>query len=927
MSRAMRSGMRESGPNCRPAGAAVAASLFGLLILTIPTLTATATEPATSSEWSWPPSETIALQVNDNLSRHFEADAIRAYIDATDDAHRQAAEFLLAWMPPSDLGSLSAELFVRNVDLAVEAWRTAPWSNEIDPYTFHTYVLPHRVSQEPVEDWRGRLRELGLPRVEGLSMSEAALAIGRMTREWATYRASSRRDQGPVTTMERGLGRCEEDMILTICALRSVGIPARSCSTPWWTTVDSNHAWVEVYVGREEGWHYMESCDASVCLDRTWFTERAKRTGIVLSVGYGEAPVPDELAATVHSVDEGAVILNSTDVYTTAGTLVVADPRGDTQSSGTVSPAGAGDGADVTEHSLEAPGDSDEPRAHIHIYNYGGPTPLVSRDFGDGVRLGPGDYIVTTEIDGEPWAAHATVVGGETTTVALAPGLDLFDSPIWMRYPLQPESEPSDCHIDREDASWLAHQNEVTRRDLERCRKSMLTSDWVVLVANRPDARALTDALIDCGPVAGEWSAAVAALPSERRDLALDVIGELDVKDFYEFDSAALPTVLDSIEATRGRAPELPDSLWTMFVLSPRLYFQRGSMEWWLDLPVVTDARTGLPKMIAATHEAFREHIAEVDRTRFGHVATPEETWRTGLADIAAAKACLVGLLRRQGIPAKAELGVDYIDAWDGEGWVRLEPFPASDVEAETAETADAEAYVVVSYYNEGVPIENIQTWIHSRLNRFRDGRFATWYLGQLSEGDGRVEWMLPADEYWLFGGLRNPRGEPRFVTRRFEVSPGESLAFDLDIGIPLQEWDPADLVQGEWDSGAEVTTTRGTEERPLLEVIGDGRRLVVLTITGHEASVGHLAALGSVDWETSGLNLSVIQLAGLPDHPADEGALTITADDAREHFGISNPVGQLPLTILMDEDGETRLWLRGMRRDMAEQISRTLRE
>ena len=920
MSLTLRNRGREQGRSRRPTSSSVAAAIVSLLILAITTLTAAATESTISSEWSWPPSETVALQVEENLSHHFEGDAIRTYVDAADDVHREAAEFLLAWMPSSDLGSLSAELFVRNIELAVEAWQTAPWGTEIDPYTFHTYVLPHRVSQEPVEDWRGRLRELGLPRVEGLTMSEAALAVGRMTREWATYRASSRRDQGPVTTMERGLGRCEEDMILTICALRSVGIPARSCSTPWWTTVDSNHAWVEVYVGSEEGWHYMESCDASVCLDRTWFTERAKRTGIVLSVGYGEAPVPEELAATVHSMDEGVVILNSTDVYTTAGTLIITDPRGDAQ------PTESVDGSDATEHSLETPGDSDEPRAHIHIYNYGGPTPLVSRDFGEGVRLGPGDYIVTTEIDGEPWSAHATVIGGETTTTTLAPGLDLFDSPVWMRYPPHPESEPRNCDIDREDASWLAHQNEVARRDLERCRKSMLTSDWVVLVADRPDARALTDALIDCGPVAGEWSEAVVALRRERQELALDVIGQMDVKDFYEFDSAMLPPVLDSIKATRGRTPDFPDTLWTMFVISPRLYFQRGSMEWWLELPIVTDGGASLPDMIAATHDAFREHVTEVDRTRFGHVATPEETWRTGLANVPAAKACLVGLLRRQGIPAKAELGVDYIDAWNGDGWTRLEPFPADDVEDETVETADDEAYVVVSYYDEGVPIENIQTWIHTRLNRFRDGRFATWYLGQLSEGDGRVEWMLPADEYWLFGGLRNPRGEPRFVTKRFEVSPGESLTFDLDIGIPLEEWDAADLIQGEWDPGATITASRGSAERPFLDVIGDGRRLVVLTITGHEASVGHLAALDSVDWETSGLTPTIVQLAGLPDHPADEGALTITADDAREHFGISNPVGQLPLTILMDEDGETRLWLRGMRRDMADQIARTLR-
>ncbi len=875
-------------------------------------------------EWVWPPSREVAKLVEENLALHYEADAIRSYLETVDDTHSDAVEFLLAWMPSSDLGSLPAELLIRNVELAVEAWRTASWGNEIDPYTFHTYLLPHRVSQEPVEDWRGRLRELGLPRVEGLTMSEAALATGRLAREWATYRASSRRDQGPVTTMERGLGRCEEDMILTICALRSVGIPARSCSTPWWTTVDSNHAWVEVYVGRDEGWHYMESCDASACLDRTWFTERAKRTGIVLSVGYGEAPVPERLAAAVHEIDDGVVILNSTDVYTTAGTLVVAEPRDRTGGPGE---AAADEGRRGVESDRDGGLDTGDepPRAFIHIYNYGGPTPLVSREFGSSTLLGPGDYIVTAEVDGEPWSAFATVAGGETTHVELEPGLGLLDEPVWMRYPEHPESEPRDCSIDHEDPAWLLHQSEVARRDLERCRKSLITSDWVELVSGREDARELTDALIDCGPAAAEWCDAVTTLPPERRRTALDLIGVMDVKDFYEIETRELDAFIDEINRARTAAPELPDSLWVEFVMSPRLYFQRGSMRWWTELPSL-ETESELPARIRATVDVFRERVREAERTRLGHVAAPEETWRSGLADAAAARACLVGLLRRQGIPAKAELGVDYVEAWNGTGWSRVEPFPTDEGAAEPVADESEAAYVVVEYFDRGVPIENVQTWIHSRLNRFRDGRFETWYLGQLSEGDGRVEWMLPPDEYWLFGGLRNPRGEPRFVSRRFAVSEGESLAFAMDIGIPLDEWAAADLVQRKWDPGSELVVTRRGRQEPLAHAIGRGTRLLVFTITGHEASVGHLDALRALDLERAGISLTVVQFAGLPDRPADERALTVTLEDAEEHLGISNPVGQLPLTILLDDEDETLVWLTGMRRDMADQVQRSLR-
>ena len=204
--------------------------------------------------WAWPPDDDAAERARTNLSRHSEADVLAAYLDSADIEHREALEFLLAWLPPSDLGAAPAELLIENVELALASWRGGQWEDEIDAHTFHTYVLPHRVSQEPVERWRPRLRELLQPRVEGLSLEEAALEVNRFCREWATYRPSSRRDQGPLTTMERGIGRCEEEMIFAISAMRSVGIPARACSAPWWTVSDGNHAWTEVYAGPRAGW-------------------------------------------------------------------------------------------------------------------------------------------------------------------------------------------------------------------------------------------------------------------------------------------------------------------------------------------------------------------------------------------------------------------------------------------------------------------------------------------------------------------------------------------------------------------------------------------------------------------------------------------------------------------------------------------------
>jgi hypothetical protein len=136
------------------------------------------------AEWTWPPSEEAMDRIEENLSRHYEGVELRAYLEGSDAEQREALEFLLAWLPPSDLGALPADVLVENVELALASWHEAPWSDEIDPYIFHTYILPHRVTQEPVQRWRPKLRELTTPRVADMDLEQAALEINRFAREW-----------------------------------------------------------------------------------------------------------------------------------------------------------------------------------------------------------------------------------------------------------------------------------------------------------------------------------------------------------------------------------------------------------------------------------------------------------------------------------------------------------------------------------------------------------------------------------------------------------------------------------------------------------------------------------------------------------------------------------------------------------------------
>ncbi|MCD4691021.1 transglutaminase-like domain-containing protein, partial [bacterium] len=459
------------------------------------------------------------------------------------------------------------------------------------------------------------------------------------------------------TTMERGIGRCEEEMIFTICALRSAGIPARYCSAPCWCTADGNHAWTEVYTGKEEGWRYLGSCEPAACLDQAWFTRVASRTGAVLSAGYGEAPVPDEYAEALYRQADGVTTLNSIGVYNDPGTLVLAFPEGH--------------GAPARE-----PDESDEeaPDAYAHTFNWGGLVPLVRQALGTEILLGPGDYLVTAEIDSQPWSALATIRSGQETSLELAPGFAVLDEPIWLRYPMPEDGQAGSCPIEDDDPVWLRHQRDIARKDLDRCRRSHPSTEWIEFLSERPETVELDEQMRLAGPLTADWMSAVLTLHGDTLEIAVDLLLEMDLKDFYEVNREGLGDILGEVLRVRDiSSSDVPDSLWTEFVLSPRLYFQEGTMDWWTALPWLgrnEDAPSATDLL-----KDFRGHVTKIETARLGPVATPEDTWHSGYASPASARACLVGLLRRHGIPAKAERGVDYAEAWENESWVRFVPF------------------------------------------------------------------------------------------------------------------------------------------------------------------------------------------------------------------------------------------------------------
>lgn len=201
-----------------------------------------------------------------------------------------ATAFLSDNSPACDLVPAYGGIISENVRLAILTRDQVPWGGLVPDSVFLEYVLPVRVSQEPVTDWRTSFCAELLPLVaDAPDMETAAVRVLGWCDENADFMQTQRRDQSPLVTLSSGTGRCEELTILQMDALRAVCIPCRQVYTPWWMVCDNNHAWTEVWT--PGGWVATESGLGVDSLDQpAWFADNASRSALVVAVVQDSVP-------------------------------------------------------------------------------------------------------------------------------------------------------------------------------------------------------------------------------------------------------------------------------------------------------------------------------------------------------------------------------------------------------------------------------------------------------------------------------------------------------------------------------------------------------------------------------------------------------------------------------------------------------------
>ncbi len=178
-------------------------------------------------------------------------------------------------MPIADIISVNIIDVLEHVKHVYNTVNTIKYCKNIPIDIIFDYVLPYRVNDEDFSLYNNKLYSKLNLLITPSSIKKSILSINSWCSLNATYASSDDRTQNAIATINAGKGRCGEESVLLVSALRSVGIPARQCYSPFWTHCDDNHAWVEVYTGKK--WEFLGACEPEERLNLAWFNNAASR--------------------------------------------------------------------------------------------------------------------------------------------------------------------------------------------------------------------------------------------------------------------------------------------------------------------------------------------------------------------------------------------------------------------------------------------------------------------------------------------------------------------------------------------------------------------------------------------------------------------------------------------------------------------------
>ncbi len=658
---------------------------------------------------------------------------------------------LLVNLDDADLVQVSATDLFDDLQAALETRETFPWARELSKADFCRYVVPVRVDDEPLQRYRRWLmQKLAAVVKRCLTAEEAALEVNLWLGQRVTYQSTDWRDQGPLTTLSCGFGRCGEETILLVTALRCVGLAARMVYVPYWAHCSDNHAWVEVKT--ETKWKYMGACEPDAALDRAWFDEPVLRAPVLLA-NVSQVDSTEPMAVKGRRLWQ----LNTTENYMTPCRLSVTFP------------------SDWAVHD----------RLYLAVFNYGGIRPILRLDPSGGtpsLDVGIGDFMLLGRHQGKLFLQTVTTRSGESVAVAAEPAAGL-QGEFTLCYPY-PKREASGSPS--ETWQWRL---KMARSQLQLAQKEKQEiPDWLADLA-APSDSTLSRLLGVLQKAPGNAEVLWQGYKDKSRgeqELFLDILDCLSEKDLREIDRATMNDYFEGAVRALMRFESKVDSL-HKYVISPRIGWE-PTRPWRLPL------EEAMEKLPGGSFVERARRVNEIVAARIGlmdgfRAVEPYTAWQTKCINEKLAPALACGMLRIAGVPVYVTLGKEWVTFYDGEAWKPLYPSYPEQLgvvqnEEKTRDWFDKPATVRMIFPSTMGKVTFEEVFDLVRLvEGWPDDRAEAILDYAINDSNATVN-VVPGD-YLLTWGLRNQRGDARVGVRQIGVKSGEVRDEYLPLSRP----------------------------------------------------------------------------------------------------------------------------------------------
>lgn len=703
------------------------------------------------------------FQLKKDLAKKRSTQMFDVFADLTDLEEITALKFLYAYMPLTDLADYTGELFLSHVRHALKAREMTPWGKKVSGSHFLHFVLPYRITNETIEDYRPYFMEELFDRVKGLSMADAILEINHWTHEKATYIASDPRTASPLTLVRNAKGRCGEESALLVTALRSLCIPARQCYTPRWAHTDSNHAWVEAWADGE--WYFLGACEPEPRLNMGWFSGPARRAMLVHTRIPGNIYDGPELQVQVRD-DHTELNLLSNYAPTRDLTVVVRDEQGDVVEGAYVDfqVFNFGMFSTIVQRISDAQGEAKITTGHGDLMIF-----AFNQD-GWGYKYVPADSGPMVEV------RLSKEQPEEAFELTMTPPPELPDKEVQVT---EEEREANNARLKYEDEVRTAYEDtfvsEAEARELAR--ELGLDEDGTVdvLIKARGNSHRIAQFLRDASPKYGEW--------------ALRILQVVSAKDLGDTTAEVLSDHLEHSMPERG---SFSDDDFAAYVLCPRVSLEvmrpyRAFFRSEFSAEQQAEFKANPAKLVAW----IKENITEVAEGLFRGFPTPRGIYELGLADTHAQEILFVALARSFGIPARLDPMDRKPQYLTEEGWVDAK-IGSGAIDSQPGEEAKAQAAMVRFRRRsaEAGKLEYYRNFTVSRLegNVFHTLRFPDLDEASFDEEDFSDTLQVRPGYYWLTTGNRLADGSVLVRVQPFHVRSNETTTVELVLRTDEKE-------------------------------------------------------------------------------------------------------------------------------------------